>query len=170
NIPLPSVIDAIRMSNNDVGGREIEIAGTEHLVRGLGYIKSPADIEMIPVATNGNGTPILVRDLATVTLGPDLRRGIATLDDKGEVVGGVVVMRYGENALNVIRAVKEKLAELAPSLPPGVKIVPTYDRSDLILRAVDTLRRTLTEEMVIVSVVILIFLCHMPSGVIPIIT
>ncbi len=170
NIPLPTVINAIRRSNNDVGGREIEIAGTEHLVRGLGYIKSTADIEMIPVATNGNGTPILIRDLATVTLGPDLRRGIATLDDKGEVVGGIIVMRYGENALNVIRGVKAKLKEIAPSLPPGVKIVPTYDRSSLILRAIDTLRRTLTEEMVIVSVVILIFLWHIPSAIIPILT
>jgi Cu(I)/Ag(I) efflux system membrane protein CusA/SilA len=170
NIPLPTVINAIRMSNNDVGGREIEIAGTEHLVRGLGYIKSTADIEMIPVATNGNGTPILIRDLATVTLGPDLRRGIVTLDDKGEVVGGIVVMRYGENALNVISAVKAKLKEIEPSLPPGVKIVPTYDRSDLIVRAIDTLRHTLTEEMVIVSVVILIFLWHIPSAIIPILT
>src|SRR5262249_45731057 len=170
NIPLPTVINAIRMSNSDVGGREIEIAGTEHLVRGLGYIQSPADIETIPVATNGNGTPILIRDLATVTLGPDLRRGIATLDDKGEVVGGIVVMRYGENALNVISAVKAKLKDIEPSLPSGVKIVPTYDRSDLILRAIDTLRHTLTEEMVIVSVVILIFLWHIPSAIIPIIT
>src|SRR5713101_99417 len=170
NILLRTVIEAIRMSNNDVGGREIEIAGTEHLVRGLGYITSTADIEMIPVATNGNGTPILVRDLATVTLGPDLRRGIATLDDKGEVVGGIVVMRYGENALNVIRAVKAKLAEIEPSLPPGVKIVPTYDRSSLILRAIETLRRTLTEELVIVSAVILIFLWHIPSAIIPILT
>ncbi|MBI3799867.1 MAG: efflux RND transporter permease subunit [Deltaproteobacteria bacterium] len=170
NISLPTVINAIRMSNNDVGGREIEIAGTEHLVRGLGYITSTADIETIPVATNGNGTPILIRDLATVTLGPDLRRGIATLDDKGEVVGGIVVMRYGENALNVIRRVKAKLTEIAPSLPPGVKILPTYDRSDLILRAIDTLRHTLTEEMVIVSLVILIFLWHIPSAIIPILT
>ncbi len=170
HIPLRTVIDAIRMSNNDVGGREIEIAGAEHLVRGLGYIKSPADIEATPVGTNGNGVPVLVRDVATVTLGPDLRRGIATLDDKGEVVGGIVVMRYGENALNVIQAVKDKLKEIEPSLPPGVKIVPTYDRSDLILRAIDTLRRTLTEEMVIVSVVILIFLWHIPSAIIPIIT
>lgn len=170
NIPLPTVINAIRMSNNDVGGREIEIAGTEHLVRGLGYIKSTADIEAIPVGTNGNGTPILIRDLATVTLGPDLRRGIATLDDKGEVVGGIVIMRYGENALNVIRAIKTKLKEIERSLPPSVKIVPTYDRSDLILRAIDTLRRTLTEEMVIVSAVILIFLWHIPSAIIPILT
>ena len=170
NIPLRMVIESIRRSNNDVGGRTIEIAGTEHVVRGLGYIKSLADIEMIPVSTNGNGTPILVRDLATVTLGPDLRRGIATLDDKGEVVGGIVVMRYGENALNVIRAVKAKLAEIEPSLPPGVKIVPTYDRSSLILRAIGTLRHTITEELVIVSAVILIFLWHIPSAIIPILT
>jgi Cu(I)/Ag(I) efflux system membrane protein CusA/SilA len=170
HIPLPTVINAIRRSNNDVGGREIEIAGAEHVVRGLGYIKSLADIEMIPVGTNGNGTPILIRDLATVTLGPDLRRGIATLDEKGEVVGGIIVMRYGENALNVIRAVKAKLTEITPSLPPGVKIVPTYDRSTLILRAIGTLRRTLTEEMMIVSAVILIFLWHIPSAIIPILT
>ena len=170
NIPLRTVIEAIRMSNNDVGGRTIEIAGAEHVVRGLGYIKSLADIEVVPVATNSNGTPILVRDLATVTLGPDMRRGIATLDDKGEVVGGIVVMRYGENALNVIRAVKTKLAEIEPSLPAGVKIVPTYDRSTLILRAIETLRHTITEELVIVSVVILIFLWHIPSAIIPILT
>ena len=170
NIPLRTVIEAIRRSNNDVGGRTIEIAGTEHVVRGLGYIKSLADIEAIPVGTGGNGTPILIRDLATVTLGPDLRRGIATLDDKGEVVGGIVVMRYGENALSVIRAVKAKLKEIEPSLPPGVKIVPAYDRSQLILRAIDTLRRTLTEELVIVSAVIFIFLWHLPSAIIPILT
>ena len=170
NIPLRTVIEAIRRSNNDVGGRTIEIAGTEHVVRGLGYIKSTADIEAVPVGTNGTGTPILIRDLATVTLGPDLRRGIATLDDKGEVVGGIIIMRYGENALNVIRAVKAKLKEIEPSLPPGVKIVPTYDRSHLILRAIDTLRHTLSEEMVIVSAVILIFLWHIPSATIPILT
>ncbi len=170
NVPLHTVIEAIRRSNNDVGGREIEIAGTEHVVRGLGYIKSLADIELIPVATNGNGTPILIRDLATVTLGPDLRRGIATLDDKGEVVGGIVVMRYGENALNVIHAIKAKLKEIEPSLPAGVKIVSTYDRSTLIMRAIETLRRTITEELMIVSAVILIFLWHIPSAIIPILT
>jgi Cu(I)/Ag(I) efflux system membrane protein CusA/SilA len=170
NIPLRTVIEAIRRSNNDVGGRTIEIAGTEHVVRGLGYITSPEDIQAVPVGTNGNGTPILIRDLATVTLGPDLRRGIATLDDKGEVVGGIIVMRYGENALKVIRAVKAKLKEIEPSLPPGVKIVPTYDRSRLILRAIVTLRRTITEELLIVSAVILIFLWHIPSAIIPILT
>ena len=170
NIPLRTVIEAIRRSNNDVGGRTIEIAGTEHVVRGLGYITSPVDIEAVPVGTNGNGTPILIRDLATVTLGPDLRRGIATLDDKGEVVGGIIVMRYGENALKVIRAVKAKLKEIEPSLPPGVKIVPTDDRSRLILRAIETLRRTITEELLIVSAVILIFLWHIPSAIIPILT
>lgn len=170
NIPLRTVIEAIRRGNNDVGGRTIEIGGAEHVVRGLGYITSPADIEAVPVGTNGNGTPILIRDLATVTLGPDLRRGIATLDDKGEVVGGIIVMRYGENALKVIRAVKAKLKEIEPSLPPGVKIVPTYDRSRLILRAIETLRRTITEELLIVSAVILIFLWHIPSAIIPILT
>jgi copper/silver efflux system protein len=170
NIPLRMVIEAIRRSNNDVGGRTIEIAGAEHVIRGLGYITSPADIEAVPVGTNGNGTPILIRDLATVTLGPDLRRGIATLDDKGEVVGGIIVMRYGENALNVIRAVKAKLKEIEPSLPPGVKVVPTYDRSRLILRAIETLRRTISEELLMVSAVILLFLWHIPSAIIPILT
>lgn len=169
-ISFNTLIAAVRSSNNDVGGRTIEMAGVEYIVRGLGYIKSTADLETIPVATNGAGVPILLRDVATVTIGPDLRRGIATLDDKGETVGGIVIMRYGENALNVIHAIKAKLQEITPSLPPGVKIIPTYDRSDLILRAIDNLRRTITEELLIVSAIILLFLWHIPSAILPILT
>jgi Cu(I)/Ag(I) efflux system membrane protein CusA/SilA len=169
-IPLPTVIAAIRFSNNDVGGRSIEIAGTEQVIRGFGYLTSVADIEMIPLATNDNGVPILIRNVATVTLGPDLRRGIAALDDQGETVGGIVVMRYGENALTVINAVKAKLHDIQPSLPPGVKIITTYDRSSLITRAITNLRRTISEELLIVSAVILVFLWHLPSAIIPILT
>ncbi|MBI4443322.1 MAG: efflux RND transporter permease subunit, partial [Acidobacteria bacterium] len=157
-------------SNNDVEGRLLEFWGREYMVRGRGYIKSIADIENIPVATNGNGTPILVKDVARVALGPDLRRGIADLDGRGEVVGGIVVMRFGENALNVIDRVKAKLEEVEGSLPAGVKIVSTYDRSELIRRSITTLRNTLIEELLIVSAVIILFLWHLPSALIPILT
>jgi Cu(I)/Ag(I) efflux system membrane protein CusA/SilA len=170
NIPLNHVIMAIRASNNDVGGRVLEQAGREYVVRGQGYIKSTEDIRIIPVGTDEKGTPIRVEDVADVTIGPDIRRGVAELDGKGEVVGGIIVMRYGENALNVIDRVKEKIKAIEPSLPEGVKIVPVYDRSDLIQRAIDTLKHTLIEELIIVSVVILIFLWHIPSAIIPIVT
>jgi Cu(I)/Ag(I) efflux system membrane protein CusA/SilA len=169
-LPLKTVVEAIRRSNNEVGGRVLEVSGVEHFVRGLGYIRSLQDIEIIPVGTDGKGTPILVRDIGQVQLGPDLRRGIAELNGEGEVVGGVVVMRYGENALTVIRAVKEKLEEVKCSLPEGVSIVTTYDRSHLILRAIDTLKATLGEEMIVVSLVIIIFLFHLRSSLIPIFT
>ena len=151
DIPINEVIEAVRSSNNDVGGRVVEFASTEYYVRGRGYIKSVDDIEKIMVGTNGNGTPVYVRDIANVQLGPDIRRGVAELDGKGETVGGIVVMRHGENALNVIESVKEKIEDIKPSLPDGVKIVTTYDRSDLILRAIETLKGTLIEEMIIVS-------------------
>ncbi|MEW6296330.1 MAG: CusA/CzcA family heavy metal efflux RND transporter [Thermodesulfobacteriota bacterium] len=170
NLPIGTVIDAIRRSNNEVGGRVVEVSGTEHFVRGLGYIRSIEDIETIPVGTDGNGTPVLVRDIGHVQLGPDLRRGIAELNGEGEAVGGIVVMRYGENALTVINAVKEKLTDVKRSLPEGMEIVTTYDRSDLILRAIATLREKLTEEMLVVSVVIVIFLFHFRSSLIPIFT
>src|SRR5438034_2695244 len=170
NLPVRIVIDAIRRSNNEVGGRVLEVNGVEHYVRGLGYIRSIEDIEKIPVGTNGNGTPILVRDIGLVQLGPDLRRGIGELNGEGEAVGGVVVMRYGENALNVINAVKEKLKEVKRSLPEGVELVTTYDRSDLILRAIATLREKLSEEMIVVSLVIIVFLFHVRSSLIPIFT
>lgn len=170
DIPINEVIEAVRMSNNDVGGRVVEFAATEYFVRGRGYIKSVDDIEKIMVGTNGNGTPVYIRDIANVQLGPDLRRGLAELDGKGETVGGIVVMRYGENALEVIKDVKEKIEAIKPSLPDGVEIVTTYDRSDLISRAIDTLKETLIEEMVIVSLVIIIFLLHFRSALIPILT
>ncbi|MCX5886370.1 MAG: efflux RND transporter permease subunit [Proteobacteria bacterium] len=171
DIPLDQVIDAIRSGNNDVGGRLVEFSGTEYMVRGRGYIKNVSDVEEIVVGVNRNtGTPILVRDLGTITLGPDIRRGIADLNGEGEVVGGIVIMRFGENALKVIERVRAKLEELKPSLPPGVEIVTTYDRASLIERSIDTLRQTLTEELIIVSLVILIFLWHIPSALVPIIT
>src|SRR5947199_6982740 len=169
-LPLLDVIEAIRRSNNEVGGRLVECNGTEYLVRGRGYVRSVEDIEQIAVGTNGSGTPVLVRDVGRVHLGPDLRRGLVELDGDGETVGGVVVMRHGQNALQVIEGVKRKLEEVKASLPPGVEIVSTYDRSDLIHRAIDTLRHTLVEELAIVSLVILIFLWHIPSALIPIFT
>src|SRR5947199_8118771 len=169
-LPLRNVIDAIRRSNNEVGGRLVEFNGTEYLVRGRGYVRSVEDIEQIAVGANGGGTPVLVRDIGRVHLGPDLRRGLVELDGNGEAVGGVVVMRHGQNALEVIAGVKRKLEEVKGSLPPGVEIVSTYDRSDLIHRAIDTLRHTLVEELAIVSLVILIFLWHIPSALIPIFT
>ena len=169
-LPLRDVIEAIRRSNNEVGGRLVEFNGTEYLVRGRGYVRSVEDIEQIAVGTNGSGTPVLVRDVGRVHLGPDLRRGLVELDGDGETVGGVVVMRHGQNALQVIEGVKRKLEEVKASLPPGVEIVSTYDRSDLIHRAIDTLRHTLVEELAIVSLVILIFLWHIPSALIPIFT
>ena len=168
NIPLSRVIEAIRRSNNDVGGRVIEMATTEYFVRGRGYIRSPEDIETISVGTNQRGTPIYVRDLGYVQIGPDIRRGLAELNGQGETVGGIVVMRYGQNALEVIDRVKQKLREVEPSMPKGVRVVTTYDRSDLILRSIGTLRRKLTEEMIAVSVVIVLFLLHFRSALVPI--
>jgi len=171
NIPLTQVVDAVRKGNNDVGGRLLEFAGTEFMVRARGYVKSVEDIEKIVVAVDAkSGTPILVKHVARVALGPDIRRGVADLNGEGDTVGGIVVMRHGENALNVIQRVKAKLEELKPTLPEGVEIVPTYDRSELIERSIDTLKHSLIEEMIIVSIVILIFLWHVPSAIIPIIT
>jgi len=172
NLPLKRIIQAIRRSNNDVGGRVVEMTGREYFVRGRGYIKSLDDLRTVVVGTDGKGTPILVRDVAQVKFGPDMRRGAADLDGKGEVVGGIVVMRYGENALKVIERVKAKLEELKAqgAFPEGVELVTTYDRSDLILRSIDTLKRTLLEEMIIVSLVILIFLLHVRSALVAIIT
>ena len=169
NIPLSRVIDQIRRSNSDVGGRSLEIATTEYMVRGRGYVTSTKDLELVPVAVSPSGTPILVRDLGTVQLGPDMRRGVAELDGRGETVGGIVVMRYGEDAIDVIAGVKQRLAEIEPTLPPGVEIITTYDRSELILRAIDTLRNALTEEMIVVSIVIILFLLHFRTSLVPII-
>jgi len=169
-IPLTKVVDAIRDSNNDVGGRLVEFSGAEYMIRGRGYAKSIQDIESIAVGADGSGTPILVKNIAKVALGPDIRRGIADLDGEGDTVGGIVIMRYGENALNVINRVKEKIEEIKPSLPQGMEIVTTYDRSELIKHSIETLKHQLFEEMIIVSFVILIFLWHFPSAVIPIVT
>jgi len=168
NISVGRVIEAIRRSNNDVGGRVLELSTTEYFVRGRGYIRSLRDLETIPVGTDQRGTPIHVHDLGYVQLGPDIRRGLAELNGQGETVGGIVVMRYGENALDVIQRVQQKLKEVEPSLPPGVKVVTTYDRSELILRSIDTLRSKLTEEMIAVSLVIILFLLHFRSALVPI--
>ena len=170
NIPISKVLEAVRAGNNDVGGRLVEMSGAEYMVRGRGYAKTTADIGEIVLARNADGVPVRVRDVGDVTLGPDLRRGIADLNGTGDVVAGIIVMRQGENALNVIGRVKDKLKELEPSLPPGVKVVTTYDRSDLILRSIENLKQTLIEELVIVSAIILLFLWHIPSAIIPIIT
>ncbi len=170
-LPLDKVVAAIRAGNDDVGGRLVEFTGREFMVRGRGYVKSAADVENVVVGANlETGTPILVKNVGAVTLGPDIRRGIAELDGRGETVGGVVIMRAGEDAQKVIERVHAKLAEIEPALPPGVKVVATYDRSELIDRSIENLKSTLIEELVIVSVVILIFLWHIPSAIIPIIT
>ncbi len=170
-IPIKHVIMAIQRSNNDVGGRVIELAETEYMVRGRGYIRSLEDVEQIPIGVNEKtGTPILVRDVAIVQFGPEMRRGAAELNGRGEVVGGIVVMRYGENALQVIDRVKTKLEEVKSAFPEGVELVTTYDRSDLIRRSITTLKRKLTEEMLVVSLVIILFLWHFRSALIPIVT
>ena len=168
-LPLEAVIGAVRRGNNDVGGRLVELSGREYMVRGRGYVKSIADLEKIVLKSEG-GTPIQVKDVAKVALGPEMRRGVADMDGQGDVVGGIVVMRQGENALNVIERVKAKLEELRPSLPEGVEVVTTYDRSELIGQAIGTVRNKLVEEIVIVSIVILIFLWHLPSAIVPIVT
>ena len=167
NIPLSTVIDRVRESTNEVGGRVIELGGAEYMIRGLGYLRSLSDLEAVPVA-NKNGTPVLVRDLGSVSFGPDIRRGVAEWNGEGEAVGGIVVMRYGQNALNVISGVKQKIAQISASLPPGVEIVSGYDRSGLIDASINTLKRDLIEEAVIVSAVIIVFLFHFRSAFIPI--
>jgi Cu(I)/Ag(I) efflux system membrane protein CusA/SilA len=170
NIPLQKVKMAIQRSNNDVGGKLVEMAETEFMVRGLGYIKSREDLENIPLAVSQEGTPILLSNLATVKIGPELRRGLTDLNGRGEVVGGIVVMRYGENALEVIQNVKKRLKQLEAGLPEGVTIETVYDRSALILRAVDNLKRTLIEESLIVALVCVIFLFHFRSALVGIFT
>jgi len=169
-LPIQQVVDAIRQGNNDVGGRLVEFAGAEYMVRGRGYAKSTTDIEDIVVSRDAGGTPVRVRELGRVVLGPEIRRGVADLDGQGDTVGGIVVMRQNENALSVIERVKTKLAEVKSSLPEGVELVTTYDRSELIQRSIDNLKEELTMEMIIVSAVILIFLWHIPSAIIPIVT
>ena len=168
-LPLDSVVEAVSKGNNDVGGRLGELSGREYMVRGRGYVKGLGDLEKLVLKTE-DGTPITVKNVATVALGPEMRRGIADYNGQGDVVGGIVVMRQGENALKVIERVKAKLAELGPSLPEGVEVVTTYDRSDLIHRAIGTVTDKLIEEMIVVSLIILLFLWHVPSSIVPILT
>jgi copper/silver efflux system protein len=169
NIPLSTVIQQVRDSTNEVGGRLLEMGGAEYMVRGLGYFKSLPDLANIPVGTH-NGVPVLVTDLGTVAFGPEIRNGVADWNGEGETVGGIVVMRFGQNALNVIDGIKNKIALVQRSLPPGVEIVSAYDRSDLIHKSIETLQLDLLEEAIIVSLVIIIFLFHFRSALIPILT
>ncbi len=171
NIPLMKVVESVRASNKDVEGRVLDFSGAEYMVRGRGYIKDVKDLETISVGTNGSGTPVYLRDVANIKLGPEIRRGLAELDGRGETAGGIVVVRFGENVLSVIERVKEKIAkEVQPSLPEGVKIVTTYDRSDLIHRSIDTLKEEIIKLSIAVSVVCIVFLFHLPSALVVILT
>jgi Cu(I)/Ag(I) efflux system membrane protein CusA/SilA len=170
NIQFKHLVKALKRSNSDVGGRVLEMSEREYFVRGRGYIKSLADIENVPLAVNPNGVPVLIKHVARVHFGPEMRRGAAELDGEGEAVGGIVVMRYGENATEVIARVKDKIEEVRGSLPEGVELVTTYDRSDLIRRAITTLKTKLVEEMVVVALVIMLFLLHFRSALLPLIT
>jgi len=170
DIPLARVVDAIRQGNNDVGGRLVEFAGAEYMVRGRGYAQSVKDIEEIVVGVDERGTPVLIRNVGSVVLGPDIRRGLADLDGIGDTVGGIVVMRHGENALNVIARVRERIDEVTPSFPPGVELVTTYDRAPLVKESIRTLTDELITALIAVSCVILLFLWHIPSALVPIIT
>ena len=169
-IPITRVVEAVRAGNNDVGGRLVELAGAEYMVRGRGYARSLEELGSIVVGTDRRGTPILVENLGSVSMGPEIRRGIGDLDGLGDTAGGIVVMRHGENALRVLSRVEQKLAEIEPSLPEGVEIVTTYDRSELIEESIDTLKDELLAALLVVSAVILIFLWHIPSAIVPIIT
>lgn len=169
-IPISRVAEAVRGGNQETGGRLLEFGGAEYMVRGRGYARSTADFENIVVGRTDDGVSVRIKDIGQVVLGPDIRRGVADLDGTGDVVSGIVVMRHGQNGLDVIERVKAKIREIEPGLPPGVKVIPVYDRSDLILRAIDTLKTTLVEVILTVSVVILIFLRHFPSALIPMIT
>ncbi len=170
NIPLSKVKRAIQRSNNDVGGRLVEMAETEYMVRSRGYIKSVEDLKVIPVGIDENGTPIRLQDVANVQLGPELRRGSAELNGEGDVAGGVVIMRFGGNAMETIKGVRAKLEELKAGLPEGVEILPVYDRGHLIERAVDNLKEKLIEESIVVSIICILFLLHARSALVAILT
>jgi len=171
NIPITKVMEVVRKSNRDVEGRVLEMSGVEYMVRGRGYIKNLKDLEDVSLGTDNSGTPIFLKNVASVQFGPEIRRGLAELDGRGEVAGGIVVVRFGENVLNVIERVKEKIEkDITPSLPKGVKIITTYDRSDLIKRSIDTLKDEIIKLTVAVSVVCLIFLFHLPSALVVILT
>ncbi|WP_444913124.1 efflux RND transporter permease subunit [Microbulbifer sp. PAAF003] len=169
-VPLGKVVEAIRRSNNDTGGRVLEIAGHEHMVRGRGYIRSVDDLEEVVIGVNAAKIPVTLDQVADITLGPAMQRGIAELDGEGQTVGGIVVMRYGENALKVIERVKERIKQVRAGLPEGVELVVTYDRSQLINSAIDNLKNTLIEEMLVVAAVIAIFLLHARSALVAVIT
>ena len=169
-ISIKQVTDAVRGGNVETSGRMLEFGGTEYMVRGRGYARSISDFQNIVVATPQEGSPVRVMDLGDVVLGPDLRRGVADLDGDGDVISGIVIMRSGENALQVIDRVKAKLTEVEPGLPPGVRVLPIYDRSELIRQTISNVRWTIVEVMVTVVVIILLFLWHFPSAVIPLIT
>jgi Cu(I)/Ag(I) efflux system membrane protein CusA/SilA len=169
-IAINRVVEAIRQGNTEAAGRLIEFGGTEYNIRGRGYARSIKDFENIVLVASDSGTPIRIKDVGQVVLGPDIRRGVADLDGEGEVVSGIVVMRQGQNALDVINRVKAKIKEIEPGLPSGIKVIPIYDRSDLILRSIDNLKSTLLEVILTVSIIVLIFLWHIPSAFIPIIT
>jgi Cu(I)/Ag(I) efflux system membrane protein CusA/SilA len=168
-LSMDSVIAAVKAANNEAGGRLVELAGREYMVRGRGYVRTPEDLSSA-VLRSSNGTPVRLGEVAKVTLGPELRRGLTDLDGQGDVVGGIVLMRQGENALSIIEAVKAKLEQVKSGLPEGVEVVPVYDRSELIHSAIGTVKEKLIEEMIIVSLVILVFLWHVPSSIVPIIT
>ncbi len=170
NIPLNRVSMAIQRSNNDVGGRLVEMAETEFMVRGLGYIQSVEDLENIALGVDAHGTPVLLRQVANIQIGPELRRGLAEWNGEGEIVGGIIVMRYGENALKVIHAVEKKLEELKKGLPEGIEILPAYNRSSLIERAIDNLKEKLIEESIVVALVCIVFLLHFRSAFVAIFT
>ena len=169
-IPVTRVMEALRTSNEDVGAMVLELAEREYMIRGLGYLQTLEDIESVVVSATDHGTPIRVADVANVRLAPDVRRGVADLNGRGDVVGGIVIMRYGENALATIERVKAKLEEIAPGMPEGVVVVPVYDRSDLIHRAIETLREKLIEESIVVGLVTAIFLVHVRSALVAILT
>jgi Cu(I)/Ag(I) efflux system membrane protein CusA/SilA len=171
NIPITKIMEAVRKSNRDVEGRVLDFSGTEYMVRGRGYIKTVKDLEDIAVGASASGTPIYLKDVSGIQLGPEIRRGLAELDGKGEVAGGIVIVRFGENVLNVIDRVKTKInKDITPSLPKGVKIVTTYDRSDLINRSITTLKDEIIKLVIAVSIVCLIFLFHLPSAFVVILT
>jgi len=170
NIPLSRLIERIQSANREVGGSVVELAEAEYMVRTRGYVSSIDDLEAIPIDVTPEGTPLLLRDLATVQIGPEMRRAVADLDGEGEITGGIVVMRYGENAMSTIAGIKEKLEQLKQGLPEGVEVVETYDRSALIQRAVDNLEEKLSEEFIVVALVCLVFLFHLRSAFVAIVT
>src|SRR5512134_727059 len=169
-LSIQRVVEAVRGGNTETGGRLIEFGGTEYMIRGRGYAKSIADFESIVVSASENGTPIRIRDIGQVTVGPDLRRGVSDLDGAGEAVSGIIVMRQGENALDVIDRVKERIRQITPGLPEGVQIIPVYDRSELIRGAVSNVSETLVEVILVVIFIVLLFLWHVPSALIPLFT